>query len=92
MDILPMILELAAGAAGGNIAGKLMPKSSMGPLVNSILGIVGGGLGGQVLSMLGMGGASGTGNLIMDLLGGGVGGGALMAVVGLVKGMLAKKA
>ena len=92
MDLLPLILELAAGAAGGNIAGKLLPKSSMGPVVNSILGIVGGGLGGQVLSMLGMGGsASGIGGIVADLLGGGVGGGVLMAVIGLVKGMLAKK-
>ena len=92
MDILPLILELAAGAAGGNLAGKLLPKSSMGNLANSILGIVGGGLGGQILSSLGIGGASGAGNLIADLLGGGVGGGVLMAVIGLVKGMLAKKA
>ena len=94
MNALSLILELAAGAAGGNLAGKLLPKSTLGTIGNSIAGIVGGGLGGQILGLLGMGGgdaATGIGSIIGSLLSGGVGGGVLMAVIGLFKGLLAKK-
>lgn len=95
MDILPLIIQLASGAVGGNVAGKMMPKSSLGTIGNSIAGIVGGGLGGQLLGLLGIGGTEGTGmdatSIISSIAGGGVGGGVLMAIVGLVKGMLKKK-
>jgi len=95
MDILPLIIQLASGAVGGNVAGKLMPKSSLGTLGNSIAGIVGGGLGGQLLGMLGIGGAEGgtldISTILSSIAGGGVGGGVLMAIVGIVKGMLNKK-
>jgi len=88
-------LELAAGAAGGNLAGKLMPKSTLGTIGNCIAGIVGGGLGGQVLSMLGMGGgadaATRIGIIIGKFLSGGVGGGILMAIIAPIKGILSKK-
>ena len=96
MDILPLVIQLVSGAAGGNLAGKLMPKNSMGTLLNSVVGILGGGLGGQVLGMLGMGGgadaASGLdiGSIISSIAGGGIGGGILMAIVGYIKGMMKK--
>lgn len=93
MSYLPLIISLLSGAAGGNLAGKLMPKSSLGTLGNSVLGILGGGLGSQVLGMLGAAPAEG-----MDLMGiigsiasGGVGGGVLMAIIGLIKGMMGNK-
>jgi uncharacterized membrane protein YeaQ/YmgE (transglycosylase-associated protein family) len=83
------------GAAGGNIAGSLMEKSSLGTLGNSIAGIVGGGLGGQLLSLLGVAAAGGggldIGSIIGSVLSGGVGGGVLMAIVGIIKNALAKK-
>ena len=41
-----------AGAAGGNLAGSLLKQYNLGTLGNSIAGIVGGGLGGQLLGML----------------------------------------
>lgn len=96
MDILPLIIQLASGAVGGNVAGKLMPKSSLGTIGNSIAGIVGGGLGGQLLGMLGLGGGGeggsmDMGSIISSIAGGGVGGGVLMAIVGFVKGLLKKK-
>lgn len=52
MDIVALLIQLVAGAAGGNIAGALLKNLSQGPLLNSILGIVGGGLGGQILAAL----------------------------------------
>ncbi len=96
MEILPLIIQLASGAIGGNVAGKFMPKSSLGTIGNSIAGIVGGGLGGQILSMLGVGGGAEAGSMdissiLTSIAGGGAGGGVLMAIVGFVKGLLNKK-
>jgi hypothetical protein len=68
---------------------------------NSIVGILGGGLGGQILSALGLGGAGAAaaagsgmdiGAIISSIAGGGVGGGVLMAIVGLIRQMMAKTA
>ncbi len=60
---MPLIIQLASGAVGGNGAGSLMKKSSLGTLGNSIAGIVGDGLGGQLLGMLGV--ATGRGAWIL---------------------------
>ncbi len=59
--IINLIIQLVSGAVGGNIAGGLMKSLSLGPVGNSIAGIVGGGLGGQILSMLMQGGGAGAG-------------------------------
>lgn len=99
MDIVSLIIQLASGAAGGNIAGALMKKFSLGTIGNSVLGILGGGLGGQLLGMLGAGGgdaatatASGLdiGSIISSVASGGVGGGVLMAIVGVIRGQMNK--
>lgn len=50
--MLALIIQLLSGALGGNVAGKFMPNSSLGTLGNSIAGILGGGVGGQLLGML----------------------------------------
>ena len=59
MDLLPLIIQLASGAVGGNVAGSLMKESSLGTLGNSIVGILGGGIGGQLLGMVGLAGSGG---------------------------------
>ena len=93
MSYLPLIIQLISGAVGGNLAGSLMKSNSLGTLGNSLAGIAGGGLGGQILGMLGMA-ASGGGMDIASILGsvasGGVGGGVVMAVIGLIKNAMAK--
>ena len=61
MNIVALIIQLVSGAVGGNIAGLLMSKFNLGPIGNSIAGIVGGGLGGQLLSMVTSGGAATAG-------------------------------
>lgn len=97
MDIVPLLISLVSGAAGGNAAGALMKNFSLGTLGNSVAGIVGGGLGGWVLSLLGIapaaagGGGIDLANVIGNLASGGVGGGVLMTILGVVKGMMAKK-
>ena len=60
---LPWIIQAAAGAIGGNVIGALRGNSSLGPLLNTVLGAAGGigasyglqagGLGEQLLGMLG---------------------------------------
>jgi hypothetical protein len=91
--MLELIIQLIAGAVGGNLAGGLLKNQSLGTLGNSIAGVVGGGIGGQILSALTGGAvdpaaaaaASGgldIGAIISSVAGGGVGGGLLMVIVG----------
>ena len=87
-EYLPLIIQLVSGAVGGNLAGKLMKNFSLGTLWNSIVGILGGGLGGQVLGMIGIsdgGGEMDLSGILGSVAGGGVGGGILMAIIGAVK-------
>ena len=42
-----LIISLLSGAVGGNIVGGLFKNLSLGTLWNSIVGILGGGIGGQ---------------------------------------------
>ena len=88
--LLPLIIQLVSGAVGGNVAGSLMKDKSLGTLWNSIVGIVGGGIGGQILSLLGIA-TSGGGMDIGSIIGSIVGGGVLMAIVGVIKKHLANK-
>ena len=94
--LLPLIIQLLSGAAGGNLAGSLMKNLSLGTLWNSVAGIAGGGLGGTILGMLGMGvdqsvgGGMDISGILGSLAGGGVGGGALMAIIGLIKNAMGK--
>ncbi len=91
---MELVIQLIAGAIGGNAAGALLKNQSLGTLGNSIAGIVGGGLGGQILAALGTGGAaSGTdlAGIVQSVLSGGAGGGVLMVVVGILKNLMAKR-
>lgn len=87
------IISLLSGALGGNVAGNLLKKYSLGTLGNSIVGILGGGLGSYLLSFLGLdlGGAEmNLTNILGNLVEGGVGGGALMAIIGVIKNAMSK--
>ncbi len=89
MNIVALLIQLISGAVGGNIAGGLFKKLSLGPTGNSIVGILGGGIGGQLLGMLGVGGAAAggldLGGVLSSIVGGGVGGSVLMAIIGLIR-------
>jgi len=105
-EYLPLIIQLVSGAVGGNLAGSLLKKFSLGSVGNSIAGILGGFGGGKILDMLT--GAEGSGDAVaavadaatssgMDMSsilsnvgGGAVGGGLITTIVGAVKGMMNK--
>ncbi|HQV32289.1 MAG TPA: hypothetical protein PKV71_10455 [Calditrichia bacterium] len=87
-----LIINLLGGAVGGNLAGAALKNLSLGTLWNSVVGILGGGLGGQLLSMLGVfvgggGSAMDLGNIIGNVASSGVGGAVLLAIVGFIRNM-----
>ncbi len=98
--ILPLIIQLVSGAAGGNALAKILKNFDMGPLMNSAAGAVGGLGGGALAGMLGLGAAATTGDaaggmdvgaIITQVVGGGAGGGILVVLVGFIKNMMGNK-
>lgn len=92
---MELLISLISGAVGGNIAGAALKKFSLGTLWNSVVGILGGGLGGQLLSALGLlGTAGGTsmdlGSIVGNIASSGVGGAVLLAIVGWIKKAMSK--
>jgi hypothetical protein len=90
---LNLVIQIMAGAVGGNAAAALLRYFNLGPVANSIAGMVGGALGGQILNEIVMGGAgvgspSGAlefGSLLTQIVGGGVGGAVLTAIAALIR-------
>lgn len=96
--LVNLIIQLVAGAAGGNGAAAAMKNVDLGKLGNTIAGALGGVGGGQLLDMFMTGGAAAgaaggldIGSIIGQLVGGGAGGAVLTIVVGLLKNMMAGK-
>jgi hypothetical protein len=92
---LSLIIQLISGIVGGNAAGAALKEKSLGVLGNSLAGLVGGGLGGQIIqALLGIGAAGGggldIGAIIAQIASGGVGGGVVMIIVGMIKQMMQK--
>ena len=94
VDLTTLIIQLLSGAVGGNVAGSLFKKLSLGMLGNSLAGILGGGLVAQILGgLLGMqasGGSMDLGAILAEVASGGVGGGVVMVLIGVLKRMLAR--
>jgi hypothetical protein len=100
--IIGFIIEIIAGAIGGNAAGAGAKKYSLGTAGNSIAGAVGGLILGQILSAMGIGepgmvtaegaapaaGGLDVGALISQVVGGGVGGAVLTLIAGAIKNMM----
>ena len=85
------IVSLITGGVGGNLAGALLKKFSLGPVRNPIVGRIGGGLGGQLLGRLMPPAADGGTGMVGDIAGSAVGGGLLMVVVGVMTNAMANK-
>ena len=85
MGIMELIIQLIAGAVGGNAVGAAGKNVSLGTAGNSIVGALGGLGGSQLLGLLGTATASTGGIDIMGLLGSAGGGAILTAIIGLIK-------
>lgn len=79
MDLTNLLIQAVAGAAGGNIGGLINKAKSLGPMLNTVLGALGGLGGGQLLggsltdllggnAMVGNAGASGLVGLLLPLI------------------------
>ena len=87
-----LLINLIAGALGGVGAGKSSPTFDLGTVGNVISGLVGGGLLGQIVTLLlpSVLAAAQSGNLsvtgiISQAIAGGAGGAILTALVGAIK-------
>jgi uncharacterized membrane protein YeaQ/YmgE (transglycosylase-associated protein family) len=97
MDLMSLVVSLVSGIVGGNVAGAAMHDKSLGPIGNSLAGLLGGGAGSVILQALGLltgsgAGAGGldVGSLIGNIAGSGVGGALMLLIVSLIKSAAAK--
>jgi hypothetical protein len=92
-DLVEQILiNLVAGALGGNAVGKASPNFDLGTLGNTIAGLVGGGVLGQIITLVWpavaasiQSGNFDIGSIVAQIVGGGAGGAILTAIVGAIK-------
>lgn len=97
-QLLPLIIQLIGGAAGGNVVGALLKNMNLSKVVATIAGIVGGIGGGQLAGMTGLlekvlGATAGSGAEIAGNGGAAAIGGALLtAIVGFIKKAMDKSA
>jgi hypothetical protein len=92
--IINIIIQLIAGAVGGNAAGAGLKNYDLGTLGNTIAGALGGVGGGQILTALlpMLAGAADNvdiGAIVGQAVGGGVAGAIVTFVVGLIKNTMA---
>ena len=87
-----ILINLVAGALGGVGAGKSSPTFDLGTAGNIIAGLVGGGVLGQIVTLLlpsvmaaAQSGNLSVGGVISHAIAGGAGGAILTAVVGAIK-------
>lgn len=52
MDMVAILISLLSGVLGGNAAGKASPEHDLGPLGNTLVGLVGGTAAGYILTLL----------------------------------------
>jgi hypothetical protein len=83
MNLTALLVQLLAGALGGYVAGNVSKEMSLGTVGNSVVGALGGGVGGQILfAILGL---SGTVQIVSALVVGGVSGGLATLLIGFLK-------
>lgn len=92
-QLLPLLIQLIGGGAGGNIAGTLLKNIDLSKLAQTIIGIIGGIAGGQAVDWMGVLesvlGAGGAGEMAGQAGASAIGGGLLVAIIGLIKKAMA---
>lgn len=93
--MVELIVQVVTGAVGGNVADMFLNfGGDTGMITNTLAGVIGGGLGGQILGRLGLGGGQGNfdpsniGALVSNVGGSFVGGGVLLAIVKILAPMI----
>ena len=87
-----ILINLITGALGGAAVGKSSPKFDLGTIGNIISGLVGGGVLGQIVTLLlpsvvaaAQSGNLSIGGIISQVIAGGAGGAILTAIIGAIK-------
>lgn len=87
-----ILINLIAGAIGGVGAGKSSPTFDLGTIGNIVSGLVGGGVLGQIVTLLlpsitaaAQSGDLSIGGIVSHVIAGGAGGAILTALVGAIK-------
>jgi hypothetical protein len=92
-QLLPLLIQLIGGGAGGNIAGALLKNINLTKVAQTVIGIIGGVVGGQAINWMGVlesvMGAGGAGGLLGNAGVSGVSGMLLTMIVGYVKKAMA---
>lgn len=103
MDIVNLIISLVSGAVGGNLAGAATSDKNLGPIFNTVAGLLGGGAGDFILKALGIlastqAATAATGGSEFDIASllanigvSGASGAALTGIITLVKDAVLKK-
>jgi len=77
--LIPFLINLVSGIAGGNLVAAFLKKISLGVMGNTLAGLVGGGVAGQLLESAGGGGA------VAESIAGVIGGAVFTAIVGVIR-------
>ena len=87
-----ILINLVTGALGGVAAGKSSPTFDLGMIGNIISGLVGGGVLGQIVTLLlpsivaaAQSGNLSVGGIVTQVIAGGAGGAILTAIIGAIK-------
>jgi uncharacterized membrane protein YeaQ/YmgE (transglycosylase-associated protein family) len=87
-----ILINLVTGALGGVAAGKSSPTFDLGMIGNIVAGLVGGGVLGQIVTLLlpsvvaaAQSGNLSVGGIISQVIAGGAGGAILTMIVGAIK-------
>jgi len=93
MDYVNLLISLASGALGGNVSGAVTkPEDNLGMLGNSLVGLLGGGVGHAVLQALGLftAGDLSITSIVSNIATSGISGAILPLIVSFAKKALTK--
>lgn len=87
-----LLINAIVGAVAGNATGKSSPTFDLGTIGNTVAGLVGGGVLGQIVTLIWpsvvaslQSGHFSVGSVVTNVISGGVGGAVLTAIIGALK-------